>query len=542
MFRNISISKRLWFILLIAIFMLLAVGSLAIKQNYQSLLNGKKIKTQHLVETTTGIFEQLYAQEQAGTLTREQAQQQAIIFIKQLRYDDNDYFFIHDLSPKMIMHPMNPALDAKDLSNFKDPSGKAVFVEFAQIARQQGHGFVEYLWPKPGAQEPVDKINYVKLFKPWGWVLGTGVYLDDIQAEFHNSIKQGALASFLILVILGLLVTAIIRSITQPLDEAVHALENIASGDGDLTIQLAEQGTDELAKLSNNFNLFTSKLRNIIEQLLASANALSTSADALGKTAHGTLNYSQSQLAETEQIATAINEVTYAVQDVAQHANQAAQAVSDANEQASIGQQSIQNSLQQAGSLSQSIRQAVSVMQSLAEQSNQIEGVLDVIRSIAEQTNLLALNAAIEAARAGEQGRGFAVVADEVRSLAQRTQQSTDEVHSMIESLQSKSQAAVVAIQGSNESAQQTVVQAQIAGENFLAITQALEVLNDLNTSIASSTLQQSHAAEEINQNVTRVAGLSHDTTSAAQSSTQASEQLKSLAHELSQLLTQFKI
>jgi len=134
------------------------------------------------------------------------------------------------------------------------------------------------------------------------------------------------------------------------------------------------------------------------------------------------------------------------------------------------------------------------------------------------------------------------VVADEVRSLAQRTQQSTDEVHIMIESLQSKSQAAVAAIQGSNESAQQTVVQAQIAGENFLAITQALEVLNDLNTSIASSTLQQSHAAEEINQNVTRVAGLSHDTTGAAQSSTQASEQLKSLAHELSQLLTQFKI
>lgn len=119
MFRNISISKRLWFILLIAIFMLLAVGSLAITQNYQSLFNGKKVKTQHLVETTTGIFEQLYAQEQSGELTREQAQQQAIIFIKQLRYDDNDYFFIHDLSPKMIMHPMNPALDDKDLSNFK---------------------------------------------------------------------------------------------------------------------------------------------------------------------------------------------------------------------------------------------------------------------------------------------------------------------------------------------------------------------------------------------------------------------------------------
>lgn len=542
MLRHYSISKRLWLILFTALAMLLAVGAFAIVQNYQSLLNGKKEQTQYLVQNSMGILASLHAQEQSGELTREQAQQQARAFIKQLRYARDDYFFIHDLQPKMIMHPMTPSLDGQDLSGFTDPTGKAVFVEFAQLAQQQGAGFTQYLWPMPGAQEPVDKINYVELFKPWGWVLGTGVYLDDIQAEFRSSITQGVIFGTAVLITLVLLALLIIRSITQPLDEAVEALENIASGEGDLTLQLAERGNDELSALSKNFNLFNHKLRSIIEQLLSSATQLRQSADELGHTAHNTLDFSQSQLAETEQIATAINEVTYAVQDVAQHANEAAQAVSSANAQADTGQQSIQQSLKQTDHLSSSISQAVTVMHSLAEQSQQIEGVLEVIHSIAEQTNLLALNAAIEAARAGEQGRGFAVVADEVRSLAQRTQESTDEVQHMIDSLQSNSQAAVTAIQDSSQAAQQTVEQAQVAGENFLAITQALETLNELNTSIASSTLQQSHAAEEINQNVTRVAGLSQDTTGAAQNSTQASEELKALANNLGQLLRQFKI
>ncbi|WP_371870527.1 methyl-accepting chemotaxis protein [Pseudomonas fluvialis] len=243
-----------------------------------------------------------------------------------------------------------------------------------------------------------------------------------------------------------------------------------------------------------------------------------------------------------ELVATAVNQVTYGVQDVAKNAEHASSEVHSAEEQAQAGHNSIQGSLRQIDQLSHTIEDAVQVIQSLASESNQIGSVLEVIRSIAEQTNLLALNAAIEAARAGEQGRGFAVVADEVRLLAQRTQQSTAEIQDMIQRLQGNSEAAVKAIHESSRASQQTVEQARQAGENLAQINQALRNLTGLNASIASATLQQSHVVEDINQNVTQAAGLSHQTALAGEQTREASEELARLAEALGQILRQFRI
>jgi methyl-accepting chemotaxis protein len=442
----------------------------------------------------------------------------------------------------MIMHPMSPALDGKDLSGYKDPDGKQIFNEFVRIAKQQGSGFFSYRWPMPGASAPVDKISYVQIFKPWNWVVGSGVYLDDIHAEFRSVAIKASLISFTFIVFIALFIISIMRSIVVPLENVVAAMHNIASGDGDLTQELNANGKDEIAELSQNYNTFALKLRTTISHLLSSATTLKQSAEALGLQATEALDINENQSQQTEQIATAINEVTYAVQDVAKHAEQAAAEVSQATEQAVAGQANIDNSLRQTDLLSATIAQAVDVMQTLAEESSQVGRVLDVIRSIAEQTNLLALNAAIEAARAGEQGRGFAVVADEVRLLAQRTQQSTDEVQTMIESLQHNSQAAVNVINQSSSTAQATVEQAQQAQASLTSISNALYTINGLNASIASATLEQSHVAEEINQNVTRVAGLSQSSNDSAHNLSQSSEQLNQLALELNQQLGQFKV
>lgn len=540
--RQISISKRLWLIFFITVGMFFVFGALALKQSYSVLHSAKAVKTQHIVESTLGTLEYFHELEKNGQLTSQQAQDQAKSALSKLRYGRNDYVWINDLAPVMIMHPMSPALDGKDLSGYKDPDGKEVFNEFVKIAKQQGSGFFSYRWPMPGASAPVDKISYVHLFKPWNWIIGSGVYLDDTQAEFRSVAINASILSFVIIALIAFLVISIMRSIVTPLEDVVNAMQNIASGDGDLTLELSTSGKDEITKLSRNYNTFALKLRTTIGNLLNSATTLKESAEALGNQASQTLSISEEQSQQTEQIATAINEVTYAVQDVAKHAEQAASEVSQASQQANSGQINIDNSLKQTDLLSSSIAQAVKVMQTLADESSQVGRVLDVIRSIAEQTNLLALNAAIEAARAGEQGRGFAVVADEVRLLAQRTQQSTDEVQVMIESLQRNSQAAVHVINESSDISQATVEQAHKARESLMNISSALHMINDLNASIASATLQQAHVAEEINQNVTQVAGLSQSSNESAHNLSASSEQLNQLALELNRQLRQFKI
>ncbi len=540
--RKLPIHRRLWLILAVALVMLVSLGLLMLKQINHDLYTAKVQKTQHVVQSATGVLTYFHSLETAGTLTREQAQKQAMEAVRGLRYAKDDYFWINDLGPKMIMHPTNSKLEGQDLSALKDPDGKFLFNEMVTIAKAKGAGMVDYRWPKPGASEPVRKVSYVQLFQPWNWIVGSGVYIDDMQAEFREQAISASALGLGIAVVMALLVLYISRSITGPLNEVVRAMADIASGEGDLTRTLNSDGNDELAAVARYFNTFTSKLRTVIGQMLQAATALNQSADTLGGVANRSQQDAQQQALQMEQVATAINEVTYGVQDVAKNAEQASGEVQGAEANAQQGQANIERSLQQVNKLSGTINEAVGVIQSLAQETTQIGGVLEVIRSIAEQTNLLALNAAIEAARAGEQGRGFAVVADEVRLLAQRTQKSTAEIQVMIERLQNNSQAAVNVINESSKASQLTVEQARQAGESLNQISQSLRNLTSLNASIASATLQQAHVVEDINQNVTDAASLAHNTAMAAEQSSSASQHLNQLADELNRLLRQFRV
>ncbi|MBH3439877.1 methyl-accepting chemotaxis protein [Pseudomonas lutea] len=539
--RKYPVRARLWLILTVAALMLLAFGALTLRASYEHLYQGKAEKTQHVVETALGVFTHFQALEAGGTLSREAAQQGALAVLKALRYGRNDYLWVNDLQPRMVMHPMNPKLDGQDLSTYKDPDGKALFNEMVVVAKNGG-GVVAYRWPKPGASEPVPKVSYVKQFEPWGWVLGTGVYLDDLQAEFRAQVWQTAGVGAVIVVLMGVLIFLIQRSITRPLTSTVRAMASIASGEADLTHRLDTSGRDELSELGRHFNRFSEHLGELIRQLLTAAHSLDRHSGELGAIAAQSQRHSDTQTQQMDMLATAINEVTHAIQDVARHAEQASGEVQSAERRADQGLVSIQTSLHQTEGLSDTILQAAEVIESLAQESTQIGTVLDVIRSIADQTNLLALNAAIEAARAGEQGRGFAVVADEVRLLAQRTQKSTQEIHAMIERLQANSGAAVRVIQESRQASQHTIEQAGQASDSLEQINQTLRNLAAVNASIASATLQQSHVVEEINQSVVQVAGLAQTNATASVQTSQASQQLRGIADQLGHLLGQFKV
>lgn len=540
--RNIPIRRRLWIIPVVATGMLFTLGLLMMGQVRDDLYRGKQASTQSVVETAAGILAHYHQQEQAGTLSREEAQARALGTIRALRYDGSDYFWVNDLQPKMLMHPTVPALEGKDISETKDPNGKFLFRDMVAIAKRDGAGFVDYQWARPGEKTPVDKLSYVMLFEPWNVIIGSGIYIDDVKAEFNGYVLRYSLIGLGIALVMAVLVALLIRSITRPLAETQAALADIARGDGDLSRQLHVDGRDELAVLAQDFNGFTNKLRGVVTRLLATAGSLERSSNSLGGLADDTYRFSEQQTQQVETASNAVGEVVGAIQSVARSAEQASSEVGGAERQAKLGLANIDASLRQIDELSSTIGQAVEVIQSLASETTQIGTVLEVIGSIAEQTNLLALNAAIEAARAGEQGRGFAVVADEVRLLAQRTQKSTAEIHGMIDRLQANSGAAVKVIMDSSRASQATVEQASQAGESLGQIAHALTNLSALNAAMASATLQQSQVVEGINTSVSEAASAARSSTLAAERSRAASRELGTLATELGQTLAQFRI
>ncbi len=330
--------------------------------------------------------------------------------------------------------------------------------------------------------------------------------------------------------------------LARPLERIVHSMRDISSGSGDLTVRLDDRSKDELGQLAGAFNIFVAKLDDIMGQVGASTDELATASEELSMITRDTRQGVEQQQNEIQLVATAIEEMTATVKEVAQNTNATAEASQSAGAQVDAGKQVLQSSLAAVQQLSQRMHESQEVVNALQQDSAKVETVLDVIRGIAEQTNLLALNAAIEAARAGEQGRGFAVVADEVRVLAQRSQVSTEEIRDIIESLQNRSQQTTVMLQENNEDIATTVDLSEQTERAFQEIDAAVKRLLDMSTQIASAAEEQASVTDEISNNVENINQVAQSTAVGAEQTETSSQMLAQLGDNLKGLVGQFRV
>lgn len=428
---TLNIRIKLYLIIAFAILAMVFIAVEGSISEKEALFAQKKETLEKLVDTASGIIEHNYKLQQESKLTQKEAQKKAMNSIANLRYEDN-YFWVLDTSVTMIMHPIKPSLDGQNVANIKDPEGTKLFEKMVQVVKNDnGTGFVEYMWPKPGSKKPQPKLSYVKLFEPWGYVLGSGIYIDDIQDEFYNNLLSSMLwllAASLVLVIASLAVT---KSIMKTIARLTQEITRISDTNA-INEQINFDFKNELTPIAHTFNTFLSKLNSTI------GTAKSASSESISATEHiqDMAVKMSSNIAQQDNLTNKVDEV----------AKETGVRLDKTEEMAVSTNESLKNTREVIIGFIENIKDVSSKMyegsektselnQKMGEMSNNassIKNILGIISDIAEQTSLLALNATIESARAGEHGRGFAVVADEVRKLAERTQKSLGEINTTI--------------------------------------------------------------------------------------------------------------
>ncbi len=590
--RNVKISTRLYALVGMALAILVLTVTFFLNYSHANLVNERKAGLAQMDATAIAIFDKYYKLEQSGAMSREQAQAAAKEVIAAMRYGGNGYFWINDMHPTMIMHPIKPELNGTDLSQNKDPNGKFIFVEFANTVKKSGEGFVDYYWPKPGAAEPVLKYSHVIGFQPWGWVVGTGVYADDLATLYRRNALWAAAVCLLGAIAIATVAFAIVRSVTSPIARLKGAMNAIA--DEDHTVAISDHDRrDEIGQMAKALLVLRdsvhdrvvmrdreSEQQRLIDQerrgneanLKSSADRQALAIQSLGagleKLAAGDLTVSIGDIgaeyaklrADFNTAVDALNGVIQAIAESSRVVNDSASNISEAtnnlsrrteqqaaaleetaaaldeitatvrtaSERAIEAREMVAETKASTGKSGEIVRNAVAAMNRIEDSSSRIGQIIGVIDEIAFQTNLLALNAGVEAARAGEAGRGFAVVAQEVRELAQRSANAAKEIKTLISNSATEVGTGVTLVRSTGD-----------------ALVEIEELVNRVNAhvgSIATAAREQATGLHEINTSVNHMDQMTQQNAAMVEETTAASQTLAEESTQLSSLLANFRL
>ncbi len=540
LFQESRVSTRMQMLVGLTLLGLIVLSLVSLLKMKETMLDDRKEKTRNLVEVGIGILNYHHQLVVDGKLSEEDAKKAARDSLRKLRYGHDDYFFGFETSGVYYLHGGNPAIEGQQKIDMKDVNGKFLIKELIAAA-QAGGGFVDYWFPRAGQQKPEPKIGYAALFAPWNWVIGTGIYIDDVDSEFNsNAITLGSISAGLLLLLIFFgwqIGRSILGQLGGEPQQAVEVMQRVA--DGDLTTSV---GNPPAGSMLHALGGMVVALRTLVTEINNDANRLVSNAERI-TTASDEVNRSSIQQSDaTSAMAAAIEELTVSSNHISDSARDTAEDSHNAVELSGQGAARVNQASQAIQQISNTVSDASGRIRALEERARQISSIANVIKDIAGQTNLLALNAAIEAARAGEQGRGFAVVADEVRKLAERTSSATTEIEQMIVGIQNDTVGAVQAMDEALPEVQAGVELASSASESLLAIEDGARRTLQRVGDVADATREQSTASTSIAQRVEQIANMVEETTANIRSTTETAHQLENIALNLKNLIGKFRV